>query len=196
MRGNGGEGSHGIWIGAAAVIVAAIIGGIFALVAASRSSTPITSTTTMPAPTTVATDTAATPTTGWDPPTTDEPTTSDGTPPSPARVDSVTIKAGDYRKVGARLYQLSGSKTLEIRYWWTTITDYGEIDSADTSCTVAGTITNLATRTIVHRARSATCSLQGWQSAYLPQGRYRVAVAVTLESGAKGTGEMVFTIIP
>ena len=87
MRGNGGEGSHGIWIGAAAVIVAAIIGGIFALVAASRSSTPIPSTTTMPAPTTVATDTAATPTTGWDPPTTDEPTTSDGTPPSPARVD-------------------------------------------------------------------------------------------------------------
>jgi hypothetical protein len=190
-----GEGSRGIWIGAAAVVVAAVIGGIFALVAASRSNSPVPSpTTTVPAP--PSDTTTVTATTGEDPTTTYEPTTSEGTPPSPARVDSVTVEAGEYRKVGARLYQLNGSKTLEFRYWWTTITDYGEIDSGDTSCTVVGTITNLATRAVVHRARSATCSLQGWQSAYLPQGRYRVAVAVTLESGTKGTGEMVFTIIP
>jgi hypothetical protein len=185
-----------MWIGAAAVIVAAIIGGIFALVAASRSNSPAPSpTTTIPASPN-ATDTTVTATSEENPATTYEPTTSEGTPPSPARVDSVTVEAGDYRKVGARLYQLSGSKTLEVRYWWTTITDYGEIDSSDTSCTVVGTVTNLATRAVVHRARSATCSLQGWQSAYLPQGRYRIAVAVTLESGAKGTGEMALTVIP
>ena len=89
-----------------------------------------------------------------------------------------------------------GSDKLDFRYWWTTTTDYGEIESNDTSCTVVMTITNLGSSKVVDRQRSATCSLQGWYSARLPQGRYRLAVEVALESGAKSSGNFSFTVVP
>ena len=111
-------------------------------------------------------------------------------------IQSVKVQAGDYRKVGSGLYQLGGSKTLQFRYWWTTMSNFGAIDSSDTSCTVVGTITNLATGGVEDTARSATCSLQGWQQAYLPQGNYRVSVTVTLESGTRGSGSLQFRIVP
>ncbi|HYN17521.1 MAG TPA: hypothetical protein VEY96_05485, partial [Actinomycetes bacterium] len=65
-----------------------------------------------------------------------------------------------------------------------------------TSCTVVMTISNLGTRKVVDKQRSATCSLQGWHSARLPQGRYRLAVTVALESGSKGSGNLSFTVVP
>jgi hypothetical protein len=117
-------------------------------------------------------------------------------PPASPVIQDVRVEVGDYRKIGSGLYQLAGSKVLNVRYWWTTTTNYGVIESTDTSCTVVGTVTNLATRRIAATARSATCSLQGWQSADLPQGSYRLSVSVTLESGARGTGTLQFRIVP
>jgi hypothetical protein len=38
--------------------------------------------------------------------------------------------------------------------------------------------------------------MEGWHSARLPQGRYRLAVTVALESGAKGAGDYACTVIP
>jgi hypothetical protein len=111
-------------------------------------------------------------------------------------IQAIRLEAGDYHRVGPGLYQLGGARTLEIRYWWTTITNYGSIDSNDTSCAVVATITDAKTGAIVDTARSATCSLSGWQSSYVPQGSYRLSVSVTLESGAKGSAKRPFTVTP
>jgi hypothetical protein len=118
-------------------------------------------------------------------------------PPPPApRVQSVKVQTGDYQRVGAGLYQLSGSTTLQLRYWWTTMTNYGAMDYTDTSCTVVGVITNTSSGEVVDVERSATCTLEGWHSAQVPQGSFKLTVAVTLESGAKGGGTTLFRVIP
>ena len=137
------------------------------------------------------TSTASTPTDS----STIDTTTAEGEPPASAQVESVSVEAGDHRKVGSGIYQLSGSDKLDFRYWWTTSTDYGEIESGDTSCTVVMTISNLGTGKVVDKQRSATCSLQGWHSAWLSQGRYKLTVAVALESGSKGSGSYSFTVV-
>lgn len=111
-------------------------------------------------------------------------------------IQAIRLEAGDYHKVGPGLYQLGGARTLEIRYWWTTITNYGSIDSNDTSCAVVATITNSTTGEIVDTQRSATCSLSGWQSSYVPQGSYRLSISVALESGAKGSAKWPFRVTP
>jgi hypothetical protein len=58
------------------------------------------------------------------------------------------------------------------------------------------TITNLAKNQVVDRQRSAYCTMEGWYAARLAQGRYRLSVSVTLESGSKGSGSFAFTVIP
>jgi len=137
-------------------------------------------------------------------PTTDAPATSSDVttgnapsvaPPAP-RVQSVQVQTGDYLRVGAGLYQLSGATTLQFRYWWTTMTNYGAIDPDDTSCTVVGTITNTSSGVTVDIERSDDCSLDGWHETQVPQGSFRLTVTVTLESGAKGSGSTLFRVIP
>jgi hypothetical protein len=61
---------------------------------------------------------------------------------------------------------------------------------------VVATITNATTGAVVDTQRSATCSLAGWQSSYVPQGSYRLSVSVTLESGAKGSAKWPFRVTP
>jgi hypothetical protein len=114
----------------------------------------------------------------------------------PVTVQSVKVQTGDYHKVGSGLYQLQGLRTLQLRYWWTTMTNFGTIDSNDTSCTVVGTVTNLGTRAVEDTARSATCSLQGWEQVDLPQGSHQITVVVTLDSGVRGSGNSVVRVIP
>jgi hypothetical protein len=116
-------------------------------------------------------------------------------PPAP-RVQSVQVQTGDYLRVGAGLYQLSGAPTLQLRYWWTTMTNYGAIDSGDTSCTVVGTITNTSSGAVVDIERSATCTLDGWEEVHVPQGSFKLTVTVTLQSGATGSGSTLFRVIP
>lgn len=116
-------------------------------------------------------------------------------PPAP-RVQSVQVQTGDYLRVGAGLYQLSGHPMLQLRYWWTTMTNYGAIDTGDTSCTVVGTITNTSSGTVVDIERSATCTLEGWEEVEVPQGSFKLTVTVTLASGAKGSGSTLFRVIP
>jgi hypothetical protein len=111
-------------------------------------------------------------------------------------VQAVKVQIGDYHRVGSGLYQLAGSSSLQLRYWWTTMTSFGTLESSDTSCTVVGTVTNLGTRAVEDTARSATCSLQGWQQVYLPPGNYRITVMVTLNSGARGSGSSVVRVVP
>jgi hypothetical protein len=38
--------------------------------------------------------------------------------------------------------------------------------------------------------------MDGWYGAQLPQGRYRLSISVTLESGSRGLGNLAFTVIP
>ena len=58
------------------------------------------------------------------------------------------------------------------------------------------TITNLRKNQVVDRQRSAYCTMEGWYAARLPQGRYRLSVSVTLESGSQGSGNFAFTVTP
>lgn len=76
------------------------------------------------------------------------------------------------------------------------MTNYGDIDSDDTSCTVVGTITGASSGLAVDIERSDTCTLDGWEQAELPQGSFKLTVTVTLESGAKGSGSELFRVIP
>jgi hypothetical protein len=195
-----GDGRGG-WIGAGAVVVAAIIGGVFALLAANSdkahsgptiadNSTVTTNASTNP------TDQGSTTTSEQSSALTDQSIATEDQPPALSHVESVKVQAGDYSKVGSGLYQLGGSRTLDFRYWWTTLTDNGAIDGSDRTCTVVITISNLTTRQVVDKQRSAACSFDGWYSANLPQGRYRLSVAVELESGARGSGSLLFTIVP
>jgi hypothetical protein len=174
-------------------VLVAIVSGIFAMVA-SRDGDPDPPTTT----TVAMAGTGSTVST--DPSTVDSTAAgtavAEGEPPASAQVESVSVEAHDYKRVGSGLYQLGGSDKLDFRYWWTTNTDYGEIESTDTSCTVVMTISNLGSGKVVDTQRSATCSLQGWHSARLPQGRYRLAVEVAIESGSKGSGSFPFTVVP
>jgi len=202
MSRESGEG-RGAWIGAGAVVIAALIGGIFALVAARNGDTqdrPSITAATNPTVTTQATigtvDQGLTTTTEQDAASTNSLAVGAEQPPGLSRVESIKVQAGDYSKVGAGLYQLGGSRTLDFRYWWTTLTDNGAIDSGDRTCTVQMTILDLTTRQVVDKERSAACSFDGWYSANLPQGRYRLTVAVALESGARGSGSLSFTVIP
>ena len=76
------------------------------------------------------------------------------------------------------------------------MTNYGAIDTGDTSCTVVGTITNTSSGTVVDIERSATCTLEGWEEVEVPQGSFKLTVTVTLASGAKGSGSTLFRVIP
>jgi hypothetical protein len=116
-------------------------------------------------------------------------------PPAP-RVQSVQVQTGDYQRVGAGLYQLDGSATLEFRYWWTAMTNYGAIDSYDTSCTVVGTIINPSSGEEVDIERSDSCTLGGFEDVEVPQGSFKLTVTVTLASGARGSGSTLFRVIP
>jgi hypothetical protein len=177
-------------------VLAAVVAGIFAL-AASRDSGPEPTTTTSAAvagtgsTATTSADTSFTAGTG-----TTDTAAVDGQPPAAAKIESVQVKVDDIGKVGAGLFQLDGRSSLDFRYWWTTLTDYGEIEGGDKSCTVVMTITNLGKNQVVDRQRSAYCTMEGWYGARLPQGRYRLSVSVTLESGSKGSGSFAFTVIP
>ena len=196
MSADGGAGVRIAVITAIGGVLAAVIAGIFAL-AASRDSGAEPAATTSAA----VAGTGSTSSSSADTSATADPATSDtaapyGEPPAAAKVDSVQVKVDDIGKVGAGLYQLNGHGSLDFRYWWTTVTDYGEIEGGDKSCTVVMTITNLARNQVVDRQRSAYCSMDGWYGAQLPQGRYRLSVSVTLESGSKGLGNLAFTVIP
>lgn len=200
--------TKGWW--AAAVGIATIAATVIALVAYvyPRSSNPqaatptptLTSSSAAPAvlaPTITSPPTEASPTVTAAATTSDSATSSAPSIPPPApRVQSVKIQTGDYLKVGAGLYQLNGSTMLQLRYWWTTMTNYGAIDSSDTSCTVVGTITNTSSGEVVDVERSADCTMGGWHEVQVPQGSFKLTVAVTLESGAKGNGSTVFRVIP
>ena len=170
-------------------VLVAVVTGVFAL-AANRDDGSA------PPTTTVAVAGSSTATSGTDPSFTVDTTVPEGEQPASAQVESVEVEADDIGKVGAGLYQLAGHSGLDFRYWWTTVTDYGEIESGDKSCTVVMTITNLGAGKVVDKQRSANCTMQGWHSAQLPQGRYRLAVAVALESGSKGSGSYSFTVVP
>ena len=154
-------------------VLVAVVTGVFAL-AANRDDGSA------PPTTTVAVAGSSTATSGTDPSFTVDTTVPEGEQPASAQVESVEVEADDIGKVGAGLYQLAGHSGLDFRYWWTTVM----------------TITNLGAGKVVDKQRSANCTMQGWHSAQLPQGRYRLAVAVALESGSKGSGSYSFTVVP
>ena len=190
MSADGGSGVRIALITAAGGVLAAIVAGIFA-VAVNRDTGSES-----PATTVAAAGTASTTTTPAVTSTTADATIAEGEPPASARVESVRVEADDIGKVGSGLYQLAGYSGLDFRYWWTTVTDYGEIEGGDKSCTVVMTISNVGTGEVVDKQRSANCTMEGWHAARLPQGRYRLAVAVALESGSKGSGSFSFTVVP
>lgn len=116
--------------------------------------------------------------------------------PEVPTVQSVTVESGEYRRIGKGLYELAGSPSLNVRYWWTTTTNYGLIESGDTSCSVVMTTYAIPDGGVISTDRSATCSQQGWHEVKLAQGAYRIVVSVTLDSGASGDGEVTFRIVP
>ena len=194
MSADGGSGVRIAVITAVGAVLAAVVAGIFALAANRDSGSEPPASTSVAVPGTPSTATTSTGSVADS--TTSGTAFAEGEPPASAGVDTVQVEADDIGKVGSGLYQLAGHNGLDFRYWWKTVTDYGEIEGGDKSCTVVMTITNLATRKVVDKQRSANCSMDGWHSARLPQGRYRLAVSVALESGSQGSGNLSFTVIP
>jgi hypothetical protein len=125
-----------------------------------------------------------------EPPVTTEPPESH----EPVAIEAVTIEAGDYKKIGKGLYQLSGSRSVAVRYWWTTISNYGEVEGTD--CTVVSRVTDVQTGALHDTYRTATCSLKGWSEAVVAEGHWRIAVTVKLDSGATGEGVWDFEVVP
>jgi hypothetical protein len=112
-------------------------------------------------------------------------------------VQSVNVEVSDTYKVGAGLYQRSGRKTINLRYWWTTVTNYGPIAFGDKTCTVVTTITAIATNSVIDTFRTAECTYNGgWVEMSAPQGWQRILVDVTLANGSQGKGTFDFNVIP
>lgn len=124
------------------------------------------------------------------------------TPPAPASkaakiIQVAVASAGDYRRIGTGVYELKEAPSLDVKYNWYTVTNYGKIDSGVKTCDVAITVTNIDTGKVVDGAHSAECSLDdGYYESSLSEGRYRVAVVVLLSSRSRGSGTYSFRIVP
>jgi hypothetical protein len=123
-----------------------------------------------------------------------------GTQETPATEDlkfqSVSLELSDTYKAGAGLYKLDGRKTINLRFWWTTATNYGPVDPGDKSCTVVATMISKPSGHVVDTYRTPNCSFSGWVEMFAPQGMQEITVDVTLANGSHGKGVESFRVIP
>jgi hypothetical protein len=112
------------------------------------------------------------------------------------KIQSVDIEISDTYKAGAGLYQLGGRKTINLRFWWTTTTNYGPIDSGDKDCTVIATMTTKPSNKVVDTYRTANCTFSGWVEMFAPEGVQEIAVDVTLANGSHSRGVQRIRVIP
>jgi hypothetical protein len=119
-------------------------------------------------------------------------TQQDGSP-DPVRIQSVKINVDDFFKAGNGIYSLGGRRTIQIRYGWVTMSNYGELDGK--ACTVVTTVTRDSE--VVYTYRTAGCSfVDGWVGPDFSEGSYLITVAVKADSGARGTGTSRLKVIP
>jgi len=109
-------------------------------------------------------------------------------------IETVRVEAGDYKRVAPWEYELAGSRTLDFRFYWTTIANTGQLDGTD--CVVVATVKNMADNSIFDVHRTQTCSLTGWVGEELPAGNYLVTVEVQAVTGAKGAGQATVKVLP
>ena len=109
-------------------------------------------------------------------------------------IETVRVEAGDFKQVAPWEYELAGSRTLDFRFYWTTIANTGRLEGTD--CIVVATVTDLADDSTFDVHRTQTCSLTGWVGEELPAGEYRITVEVEAVTGAKGVGEATAKVLP
>jgi outer membrane murein-binding lipoprotein Lpp len=122
----------------------------------------------------------------------------DGTPSAQIHdqltIENVRIDAGEFKRVAPWEYELDGSRTLDFRFWWTTIANTGRLEGSD--CTVVATVKDISNNSIFDRHRTQTCSLTGWVAQQLPAGNYLITVEVRAGESAKGSGEATIKVLP
>lgn len=117
--------------------------------------------------------------------------------PSPAavvpRIESVDIEFGGGKFDGDHSYLMNGASWIEIRYWWTTYTQTGELGG---KCQVRATIYRLPGRSIHERQTLTACSLHGFMTpkAIREPGQYLVEVVVQGSNDTSGTGSREITV--
>ena len=193
----------------ATLLAAAISGGVAVYTASRTKGTPSSSDHPAIARTSASSSEPSAPPesdTSPSPPGTSDNSAAASTPPSldpqqePASADlkvkSVDIELSDTYKVGNGLYELGGRKTINLRFWWTTVTNYGPIESGDKTCTVIATMTTRPSNKLVDTYRTANCTFSGWVEMSAPQGIQSIDVEVTLGNGSRGTGSQRIRVIP
>jgi hypothetical protein len=193
------------WLAIAAAI-ATVIGvpiAIYAIVADPGDAAPHSPTTNSPT-TSSPTQSASPPVTPASTPLTASPTpTHVPTPsptsalPEPLKIEAVEIEFGESASgIGPGKYSLREQSKVNLHFWWTTHTNYGELDGK--KCTVVAQTRNTATGSFVNgdsNYPTDVCSWKGWLAIQVPEGRYQVRVKVTTAGGSTRTGVASFTVV-
>ncbi|WP_328992757.1 hypothetical protein OG394_00765 [Kribbella sp. NBC_01245] len=153
--------------------------------------TPTPTPTLTPTPTPTPTPTL-TPTPTPTPPLTPTPSPT----PEAERIERIEIEIDDRNahKIGPGEYQVPEVGRLNLRYWYTTITNFGELDS--NTCTVVARVVNTKTKQLaVAPTRSAQCTWHGWLGITdVQRGSYQISVYVKTETGAERTDLLNFIV--